>query len=34
MNNLLPQSELGNELAEKAKLAGKHGLAQTKLAGM
>ena len=30
----LPQSELGNDLAEKAKTAGREGWAQTKIAGM
>ena len=30
----LPQSELGNEFAEKAKTAGREGWAQTKIAGM
>ena len=30
----LPQSELGNEVAERVKDAGKEGWAQTKIAGM
>ena len=30
----LPQSEIGNDFAEKAKTAGREGWAQTKIAGM
>ena len=30
----LPQSEMGNDFAEKAKTAGREGWAQTKIAGM